>query len=586
MIGHISKFKGYRRLLTFLWPHWRLLMASVACMFIVAVSNLVLPWVIKDIVDQVLTNKDVATLYWVIAAIIAIFFIRAVTTFGHRFLMGYIGQRAITDLREKLFIHLQKLSISYYDKRRTGEIMSNLTNDISALQAAIVDNFVQLVQETAIFVGSFIFMIYLQWKLTLLCLIIVPLVSGTIKFFGKKLHKSGGAVQERLADVTAMLQEVIQAVRIVRSFNRTEYEINRFKKVNEANFKATVRTIRQSSQMTPFVEFFAALAVAVIIWYGGMSVIDGLMTSGELIAFLIYAINLANPMKRIAEATGNIQKSLGAADRVFAILDTRPTIHDEPGAVPLCVKEGKVEFQHVAFSYEAEHPVLEDVNFTALPGQTIAIVGPSGAGKTTIANILPRFYDVTGGDVLIDGIDIRRVTLGSLRDAIGLVPQDTLLFNTTIKENIRYGRLDATDEEIWRAVKSANAEAFVKKLPNGIDTKVGDRGLVLSGGQRQRIAIARALLKNPAILILDEATSALDTESEKIVQDALDKLMVGRTSFVIAHRLSTIQSADQILVINGGVIAEQGTHEELMKKQGLYYELYTMSARENQNHSA
>lgn len=581
MVSKISKFKGYRRLLKFLWPHWRLLLGSVACMIIVAVSNLILPWVIKDIVDQVLTNKDVKMLYWVIAAIIVIFFIRAVTTFGHRYLMGYIGQRAITDLREKLFIHLQKLSISYYDKRRTGEIMSNLTNDISALQAAIVDNFIQLVQESAIFIGSFIFMIYLQWKLTLLCLIIVPLVSGTIKFFGKKLHKSGGAVQERLADVTAMLQEVIQAVRIVRSFNRTDYEIGRFKKVNEANFKATVRTIRQSSQMTPFVEFFAALAVAVIIWYGGMSVIDGIMTSGELIAFLIYAINLANPMKRIAEATGNIQKSLGAADRVFAILDTKPQIKDRPNAKPLVVSEGRVDFQHVAFSYEPGHPVLTDVNFTALPGQTIAIVGPSGAGKTTIANILPRFYDVTGGDVLIDGTDIRDVTLGSLRDAIGLVPQDTLLFNTTIKDNIRYGRLDATDEEIWAAVKSANAETFVKQLPNGIDTKVGDRGLVLSGGQRQRIAIARALLKNPAILILDEATSALDTESEKIVQDALDKLMVGRTSFVIAHRLSTIRSADQILVINGGVIAERGTHDELMAKHGLYYELYTMSEKKN-----
>ncbi len=577
-----NKFNGYRRLLTFLWPHWRLLILSVICMVIVAVSNLVLPWVIKDVVDQVLTEKNVAMLYWVIVAIIVIFFIRAVTTFGHRYLMGYIGQRAITDLRQKLFIHLQRLSISYYDKRRTGEIMSNLTNDISALQAAIVDNFIMLVQESAIFVGSFIAMIYLQWKLTLLCLIIVPLVTGTIKFFGKKLHKSGGTVQERLADVTSMLQEVIQGVRIVRSFNRTDYEIKRFGQVNEANFKATVRTIRQGSQMTPFVEFFAALAVTVIIWYGGMSVIDGIMTSGELIAFLIYAINLANPLKRIAEAVGNIQKSLAAADRVFTILDTKPEIEDKAGAKALVVKEGQVEFRHVAFSYEPDNPVLTDVSFVAEPGQTIAIVGPSGAGKTTIANILPRFYDVTGGAVYIDGTDIRDVTIGSLRDAIGLVPQDTILFNTTIKDNILYGRLDATDEEVWDAVKNSNAEAFIRQLPHGIDTKVGDRGLVLSGGQRQRIAIARALLKNPAILILDEATSALDTESEKVVQDALDKLMVGRTSFVIAHRLSTIQNADQILVINHGVIAERGTHEELMAKGGLYHELYTMSARQSE----
>lgn len=575
-----SAITGYRRLLGFLWPYWKILLIAVVCMIIVSGANLIVPWIIKDIVDEVLAEKNIQMLYWVIAAILVIFLIRGVTTFGNRYLMGYIGQRVVTDLRKRLFAHLQRLSISYYDKRRTGEIMSNLTNDIGALQTAIVENFVSLIQEAAIFVGSFVSMVYLQWKLTVLCLVIVPMVSFIIKFFGKKLHQSGKNVQEKLADVTAMLQEVIQGVRIVRSFNRSDYEIQRFDDVNEANFKANVRTIRQSSQLTPFVEFFSAIAITVIIWYGGLSVIDGIMTSGELIAFLIYAINLANPTRRIAEAVGNIQKSLGAADRVFAILDTEPEVKNRPGAGALQVTAGRVEFDHVAFSYEADHPVLTDISFTAEPGQTVAIVGPSGAGKTTIANILPRFYDVTGGSVRIDGTDIRDVTIGSLRDHIGLVPQDTLLFNTTIKNNILYGRLDATDEEVWEAVRAANAEHFIRELPMGIETRVGDRGLVLSGGQRQRIAIARALLKNPAILILDEATSALDTESEKVVQEALDRLMVGRTSFVIAHRLSTIQNADQILVINGGVIAERGTHEELMEKNGLYHELYTMSIRQ------
>lgn len=575
-----SAITGYRRLLGFLWPYWKILLIAVICMIVVSGSNLIVPWIIKDIVDEVLAEKNIQMLYWVIAAILVIFLIRGVTTFGNRYLMGYIGQRVVTDLRKRLFAHLQRLSISYYDKRRTGEIMSNLTNDIGALQTAIVENFVSLIQEAAIFVGSFVLMIYLQWKLTVLCLVIVPMVSFIIKFFGKKLHQSGKNVQEKLADVTAMLQEVIQGVRIVRSFNRSDYEIQRFDDVNEANFKANVRTIRQSSQLTPFVEFFSAIAITVIIWYGGLSVIDGIMTSGELIAFLIYAINLANPTRRIAEAVGNIQKSLGAADRVFAILDTEPEVKNRPGAGALQVTAGRVEFDHVAFSYEPDHPVLTDISFTAEPGQTVAIVGPSGAGKTTIANILPRFYDVTGGSVRINGTDIRDVTIGSLRDHIGLVPQDTLLFNTTIKNNILYGRLDATDEEVWEAVRAANAEHFIRELPMGIETRVGDRGLVLSGGQRQRIAIARALLKNPAILILDEATSALDTESEKVVQEALDRLMVGRTSFVIAHRLSTIQNADQILVINGGVIAERGTHEELMEKNGLYHELYTMSIRQ------
>ena len=377
-----------------------------------------------------------------------------------------------------------------------------------------------------------------------------------------------------------MLQETIQGVRIIRSFNRTDFEIKRFDKVNESNFKATVRTIRQQSQMTPFVEFFSAFAVTAIIWYGGVSVIDGIMTSGELIAFLMYAINLANPVKRVAEAVGNIQKSLAAADRVFAILDTKPEVMEKPNAPDLKITKGVVHFDHVAFYYVKVHPVLTDFNFTANPGETIALVGPSGAGKTTVANILPRFYDVIGGAVRIDGVDIRDVTLSSLRDLIGMVPQDTMLFNTTIRNNILYGRLDATEEEIWEAIRAANAEDFIKNLPQGLETIAGDRGVVLSGGQRQRISIARAILKNPKILVLDEATSALDTESEKVVQDALDKLMVGRTAFVIAHRLSTIKNADHILVLNEGRISEQGTHDELMALHGLYYELYTMSAKQ------
>lgn len=572
-----SKINSYKRLLTYLYPYRGKLLLSILCMLVVASSNLVVPWIIKDVIDKVLDKKDIYMLSLVIVGVLVVFLFRAITTFGHRYLMGFIGQSVIMDLRNVLYKHLQKLSISYYDKRRIGDIMSNLTNDIAALQSAIVDNFVIFVQESAIFIGSFAAMLYLNWKLTVLCMIMVPMVYFAIKLFGNKLNVSGKHVQEKIADVTSMLQETIQAVRIIRSFNRDDYEMERFEKVNGASFTAAIKAICQQSQLTPIVEFVAALGIVAIIWYGGISVIDGDMTTGSLIAFLVYAINLANPTKRLAECYGNIQKSLAAADRVFEILDEKSEVTEKENAKELIITKGEVSFVHTAFSYDLQNYVLKDLNFNVKAGETVAIVGPSGAGKTTVANLLPRFYDVTSGAILIDGTDIRDVTIDSLRNNVGLVPQDTILFNSTVKENVLYGKLEATEEEVWEALRLANAETFVKELPQGIYTKVGDRGTALSGGQRQRIAIARAILKNPKILILDEATSALDTESEKIVQEALDNLMVGRTSFVIAHRLSTVRNADVILVLNGGIIEEFGTHEELMEKKGLYRELYTMS---------
>jgi subfamily B ATP-binding cassette protein MsbA len=475
-----------------------------------------------------------------------------------------------------LFKKFQRLPLSYFDRHQTGEIMSYITNDVAALQNALVDRLIELVTESSIFVGSLVMMFLLDWQLSLLTLITVPLVGEAMKIFGRKMKSSGSVIQERLADITALMQESISAVRVVKSFVREDFEIQRFTRENDLNFRAQMKSVQIQSLLTPTVEFLAALAVTVIVWFGGYEVVNGNITAGALVAFLTYAVNLANPVKRISRVYGTIQKAMAGAERVFGIMDMPEAIADKPEAKAMPAVKGYVEFDDVTFGYKDDIPALEHISFKAEPGQMIAFVGPSGAGKSTIANLIPRFYDVNGGAIRIDGQDVRDVTMSSLREQIGIVPQETMLFSTTVRENIRYGRLDATDDDIVQAAKDANAHEFIMQLPEGYDTKIGERGLNLSGGQRQRIAIARAILKNPQLLILDEATSALDTESEKIVQAALDRLMVGRTSFVIAHRLSTIFNADQIYVIEKGHIREHGTHEELLALGGLYSSLYNI----------
>lgn len=566
----------YARLLHYVVPYWRRGVAAIIAMILGALTMLAVPWIIRNIIDDVLAAKNLVALNWIAFGILVLFFLRGVFSYLQGYLMSYIANRVIIDIRNEVYARVQRLSLRFFDARKTGSLMSRLTNDIGALQNAIVNDFVNIVKESVILIGSLVGMVILHWRLTLLCIIIVPLVSITIKYFGRKLKKSGHMMQERVADVTSHLQETIGGIRVVKSFFREDYEIARFRQINQASFGAAMKAARQSSQLSPVVEFIAAIAVTAIIWYGGWSVIDGELTAGELIAFLIYAINLANPVRRLSALYGDIQRSMAAGERVFALLDEVPDIREKDNAIALPVLRGDVVFDAVHFRYEPSKEVLSGISFHAEPGQKIALVGPSGSGKSTIANLIPRFYDVTAGAIRIDGHDVRDVTLASLREQIGIVPQDTALFNTTIEENIRYGRLDATDEEVAAAVRAANAEEFVRQLPQGLQTPIGDRGLVLSGGQRQRIAIARALLKDPRILILDEATSALDTESEQLVQAALERLMVGRTAFIIAHRLTTIQDADHILVIDRGRIVESGTHQSLLALHGMYYNLYTL----------
>lgn len=566
----------YFRTIRYIKPYLPRLLGAGICTIGATGGTVYLPWIIKDIVDDVLSKKDLAMLNYIALSIIVVFIVRGVFYYGQSYLMNYVGQHVVIDIRKEVFEKLQRLSMSFYDHNKTGTIMSYVTNDVSALQTAMVENIVEMITEGVILVSSIGMMMYLDWKLFLLTVCTFPFVLGFIDMFGKRIRKNGSRIQEVTADITSVLQEAVFSARVIKSFVRQDYEIRRFDRENINNFNANMKNARLMATLTPTIELVAALGVTLVIWYGGRSVIDGSMTAGALVAFLTYAVNISNPIKRLSRVIGNIQKAMAAAQRVFKVLDMVEEVKDAPDAEKLPPVKGYVEFKNVSFAYNKDEQVLDDVSFSVQPGQIIALVGPSGAGKSTVASLLPRFYDVTDGCITIDGRDLRSVTLNSLREQVGIVPQETILFNGSVYDNILYGRLDAAQEEVEVAAKAANAHSFIMELPQGYDTMLGDRGVNISGGQRQRIAIARAILKNPQILILDEATSALDTESEHVVQEALDRLMVGRTSFVIAHRLSTIKNADRILVLEKGRLVESGSHEELIERGGLYAHLYNI----------
>lgn len=569
----------YLRILSYIKPYLPRLGFAMFCTIMAAAGNLYIPWIIKDMIDQVLADRNGSLLNMIAFSIIAIFALRGVFFYGQNYLMSYVGQRVVIDIRAAVFKKLQRLSMSFYDKNKTGTIMSYVTNDVNALQSAMVENTIEMITEGFILIGSVVAMIYLDWRLTIFTLCTFPPVLWFMEFFGKKIRTTGGRIQECTADITSVLQESVASARVIKSFVREGFEVERFEVENKANFRANMKNAQLMATLTPTVEFVAAIGVTLILWYGGNNVINGTITAGSLIAFLTYAVNISNPIKRLTRVIGNIQKALAAAQRVFMILDLQEEVAENKDAKLLPQIKGKVEFKNVSFAYNEKGDVIKNLSFEVSPGEAVAIVGPSGAGKSTIANLLPRFYDVSEGDIKIDDYSVREVTLDSLREQVGIVPQETMLFNGSVYDNILYGRLDATQEEIETAAKAANAHEFIMQLPDGYATKLGDRGVNLSGGQRQRIAIARAILKNPRILILDEATSALDTESERVVQEALDRLMIGRTAFVIAHRLSTIKNVDKILVLEKGSLVEAGTHDELLALDGLYAHLYKIQYR-------
>ena len=568
----------YLRALLYVKPYLFRAMCAGVCTIIAAGGTAYLPWVIKDMVDQVLRDKNTEMLNYIALSIVVIFVIRGIAFYGQSYLMSYVGQRVIIDIRRAVFTKLQRLSISFYDKNKTGTIMSYVTNDVSALQGALVDNVVEMITESVILIASIVMMIYLDWKLFLVTFGTFPFVLGFIDIFGKRIRKSGSRIQEAAADITSVLQETVSSARVIKSFVRENYEVARFDKENMNNFRANMKNAQLMATLTPTIEFVAAIGVTIILWYGGNSVINGEITAGSLVAFLTYAVNISNPIKRLSRVIGNIQKALAAAQRVFDVLDLPETVKNAADAKQLPPAKGEVSFKNVSFSYNPGEQVIANVSFDVKPGEMIAFVGPSGAGKSTVASLLPRFYDVDKGSITIDGTDVRDATLYDLRSLMGNVNQEAILFNDTFFNNISFGVEGATLEQVQEAARIANAHDFIMASEDGDDTNIGDRGGKLSGGQRQRISIARAILKNPPILILDEATSALDTESERLVQEALENLMRNRTTIVIAHRLSTIRNADEICVMHEGEIVERGRHEELIGLDGYYKRLCDMQS--------
>ena len=575
-----NRFDVIIRMGKYMLPHWRGLLSAFVAMFLSGAALASGPWLIGRAVDQSIVTGDQRGLILNIGLLMLVYAAQYIAFRAQFYYIGKIGQQVMAKLRDDIFQKAQRLSLSYFDKNDAGDLMSRLVNDVDVLNQFLSQGLAQFAGGIIRMLAVAIAMLLLEWRMALAVLAVVPMMLFVANFLSRMARSAFRRSRESLGDVSTELEEGISGVKVAQAFNRADDNAKRFAELNERNRDANVGAVGISAAFAPAMETLNALALAIVAGLGGYLAFGGLITVGVMISFLQYVRQFFFPVQQMAQLWVVLQSSLAGAERIFHLLDEPVTLFDEENAQPIPEIQGRVEFHDVHFEYDPGEPILRGIDLVAQPGQTVAIVGPTGAGKTTVINLLSRFYDVSSGRVTIDDADVRTVTQDSLREQIGVVLQDNFLFSGSVAYNIRYGRLDATDEEVEAAAKVVGAHGFIQDLPEGYATELGERGGTLSQGQRQLISFARAVLANPRILVLDEATASVDTRTELVIQEALKKLLAGRTSFVIAHRLSTIRDADQVLVMEDGLIVERGTHDALVAQDGAYAQLYARQFRE------